>query len=147
MSRNFEVLRRAGREIELFRPPEVDVPGQVQVVPRPLNRPTEVEVFAVPRSPQGRGTRVGAFFAIVLTGVGLSLYIYQRHIPLSQAKQAQFVEGTKFEGVIKPAHEIKVAASVSGVVTQVMAKVGDRIELGQPLLALENRESEAEVTC
>ena len=145
MSRNFEILRRAGREIELFRPPEVDVPGQVQVVPRPVNREAEVEVFAVPGSPRGRGTRVGAFFAIVLTGVGLSLYIYQRHIPLSQAKQVQFVEGTKFEGVIKPAHEIKVAAPVSGVVARVIANIGDTVKEGEPLLVLENRQLEAEV--
>jgi len=73
------------------------------------------------------------------------LYIYQRHIPLSQARQAQFVEGTKFEGVIKPAHEIKVAAPVAGVVARVIANIGDTVKEGQPLLVLENQGLEAEV--
>jgi multidrug efflux pump subunit AcrA (membrane-fusion protein) len=143
MSKNFEILRQAGEEVELFRTPQPLLTGRVQAIPRALDEESEVEVFAVPPA---RATRIAVFLVIVLTGIGISFYIYQRHIPLSHPQQVLALEGTAFQGVIKPACEVKVAASISGVVARVMTKLGDRVEEGQPLMVMENHELEAEVT-
>jgi multidrug efflux pump subunit AcrA (membrane-fusion protein) len=142
MSRNFEILRQTGKEIELFRTPEIQVEC-VEVIPRGRAAESEWEVFATPRLTPA--TRLWAFLVVVATGLGMAIYIHKRHIPLSAEQQVQTVEGTTFEGVIKPAHDVKVAAAVTGVVERVTAKLGDRVEEGQVLLVMENRELDMEV--
>jgi multidrug resistance efflux pump len=50
--------------------------------------------------------------------------------------------GVAFEGTIHPAVEIRITSEVTGTVSAISVKVGDRVQKGQPLLQLDDREAE-----
>lgn len=48
----------------------------------------------------------------------------------------------RFEGTIHPANEIRITAESAGTVSIIAAKVGDRVQKGQELLRMDDREAE-----
>lgn len=51
------------------------------------------------------------------------------------------VYGVAFEGTIHPAVEIRIASELTGTVSAISVKVGDTVQKGQALLALDDREA------
>ena len=81
---------------------------------------------------------------LILT-VGLTTGIYgmrqwlRKPLPaLSLTAQSATLADTKFTGKLEPAKTFKIAAINSGVVENIEVQVGDRVEVGQPLLTLTN---------
>ena len=81
---------------------------------------------------------------LILT-VGLTTGIYgmrqwlRKPLPaLSAVEQSATLADTKFTGKLEPAKTFKIAAINSGVVENIEVQVGDRVEVGQPLLTLTN---------
>ena len=85
---------------------------------------------------------------LILT-VGLTTGIYgmrqwlRKPLPaLSKVEQSATLAQTKFTGKLEPAKTFKIAAINSGVVENIEVQVGDRVEVGQPLLTLTNLAAE-----
>ena len=81
---------------------------------------------------------------LILT-VGLTTGIYgmrqwlRKPLPaLSTVEQSATLAQAKFTGKLEPAKTFKIAAINSGVVENIAVQVGDRVEVGQPLLTLTN---------
>lgn len=81
---------------------------------------------------------------LILT-VGLTTGIYgmrqwlRKPLPaLSRVAQTATLADTKFTGKLEPAKTFKIAAINSGVVENIEVQIGDRVEVGQPLLTLTN---------
>ena len=81
---------------------------------------------------------------LILT-VGLTTGIYgmrqwlRKPLPaLSLTAQSATLADTKFTGKLEPVKTFKIAAINSGVVENIEVQVGDRVEVGQPLLTLTN---------
>lgn len=63
---------------------------------------------------------------------------------LSLTEQASTISDTKFTGKIQPAKSFKIAAIAPAVVDDVYVQIGEKVEAGQPLLAVRNAEAETE---
>ena len=81
---------------------------------------------------------------LILT-LGLTAGIYgmrqwlNKPLPsLSHVNQSATLADTKFTGKLEPAKTFKIAAINPGVVENIQVKVGDKVEVGQPLLTLKN---------
>jgi hemolysin D len=64
--------------------------------------------------------------------------------PLSSAEQATTIAQTQFTGKIEPLKTFKIAAITPGVVENIAVQVGEKVEVGQPLLTLKNLAAENE---
>ena len=83
-------------------------------------------------------------FTVGITG-GIYLVRDRMRQPLPQlnfSEQLKIITETKFTGKIQPANQYKMTATSGSVVEEIYVKVGDRVELGQPLLVLKNLEAE-----
>jgi hemolysin D len=85
------------------------------------------------------------FLGFVLISIGLtaSIYAIRQHLrqpipSLSRSEQLSTIATTEFTGKVQPAKTLKMAATIPGVVENIYVKIGDRVELGQSLLALKN---------
>ena len=92
-----------------------------------------------------RNTGNKQILAWLILTVGLTAGIYgmrqwlRKPLPaLSQVEQSATLADTKFTGKLEPAKTFKIAAINSGVVENIEVQVGDRVEVGQPLLTLSN---------
>lgn len=54
----------------------------------------------------------------------------------------QSTYGVAFEGTIRPANEVRITSELEGTVSDVSVKVGDRVQEGQQLLRLDEREAQ-----
>ena len=61
---------------------------------------------------------------------------------LSYSEQSAKVADTKFTGKVQPAKTFKITAISPGVVENIQVQVGEKIEVGQPLLTLRNLAAE-----
>ena len=106
-----------------------------------------VEDLDISLSKQNNGKK--QILAWLLLTVGLTAGIYgmrqwlQKPLPaLSRVEQSATLTDTKFIGKLEPAKTFKIAAINSGVVENIEVQVGDRVEVGQPLLSLKNLAAE-----
>ena len=94
---------------------------------------------------QNQNTGKKQLLAWLILTVGLTTGIYgmrqwlRKPLPtLSAVEQSATLADTKFTGKLEPAKTFKIAAINSGVVENIAVQVGDRVEVGQPLLTLTN---------
>ena len=106
------------------------------------------------REPSNTGKNTAGkkqILAWLLLTVGLTTGIYgmrqwlKQPLPnLSHANQSATLADTKFTGKLEPAKTFKIAAINPGVVENIQVKVGERVEVGQPLLILKNLDAEGQ---
>ncbi|MGL5806606.1 MAG: response regulator [Xenococcaceae cyanobacterium] len=89
---------------------------------------------------------------VLLVAIGLTTGIYSLRqrlrepvTSLSQSEQTSAIATTEFTGKIKSAKTAKITANNPGIVRDIYVKLGDRVEIGQPLLALKNLDAEREL--
>jgi HlyD family secretion protein len=78
------------------------------------------------------------FVALVLVLVGTDSAVHAGG-PWGNRKH---LYGVMFEGTLRPANEMRITAEAMGTVAEIHVKVGDTVHPGQPLLKLNDRESE-----
>jgi HlyD family secretion protein len=78
------------------------------------------------------------FVALALALVGTNSAV---HAGGPWGNRKQLYEVT-FEGTLRPANEMRITAEAMGTVAEIHVKVGDTVRPGQPLLKLNDRESE-----
>lgn len=93
---------------------------------------------------------------ILLSVIGLCVGVYAvaltratpPEVPLSRPPSVNpFSHGVAALGFIEPEHRVvEIAPPEPGLVTRVLVDVGDRVKAGQPLLTLDDRRVESELT-
>ncbi|MCC0175376.1 response regulator [Waterburya agarophytonicola K14] len=63
---------------------------------------------------------------------------------LSHTQQSDNIATTEFSGKLVPAKTFKIGAIDLGIIDNVYVQVGDKVEIGQPLLTLKNLSAEAQ---
>lgn len=93
-----------------------------------------------------RQTLIWLIFALSLTtGMYAIRQWLRKPLPvLTYAEQSATIAQTQFTGKIKPAKTFKIAAINPGVVDNISVQVGDKVEVGQPLLIIKNLAAENE---
>ena len=96
------------------------------------------------------------FATILLSVIGLCVGVYAvaltratpPEVPLSRPPSVNpFSHGVAALGFIEPEHRVvEIAPPEPGLVTRVLVDVGDHVKAGQPLLTLDDRRVEAELT-
>jgi len=83
-----------------------------------------------------------AFFvtALVLLGTNQAFHPHG-----SAFADGQSIYGVAFEGTVRPASEIRIAAESNGTVSNISVKVGDTVQKGQQLLGMDDREAQLTV--
>ena len=88
-------------------------------------------------------------FAWLIVTLSLTTGIYymrqwlRKPLPaLSYSEQSATVADTKFTGKVQPAKTFKITAIAPGVVDNIQVQVGEKVEVGQPLLTLRNLAAE-----
>ena len=84
---------------------------------------------------------------IVTLSLTTGIYVMRQWLrkPLSTQsyyEQSAKVADTKFTGKLKPAKTFKIAAITPGIVENIQVQVGEKVEVGQPLLTLKNLAAE-----
>ncbi len=69
---------------------------------------------------------------------GMRQWLRQPLPVLGYTEQSATLADTKFTGKLQPAKTFKIAAINPGVVENIEVQVGDKVEVGQPLLTLKN---------
>ena len=102
-------------------------------------------------SPNKQTSQKRQIFAWLIVIIGLTTGIYafrqwlRQPLPaLSHAQQSETIADTTFRGKLVPAKTFKIAAINPGIVDNVHVQVGEKVEVGQPLLTLKNLAAEAE---
>ena len=97
----------------------------------------------IPQPKQNTGKK--QLLAWLILTVGLTAGVYgmrqwlRKPLPsLSAVQQSATLADTKFIGKLEPAKTFKIATVSSGVVENIEVQIGDRVEVGQPLLTLTN---------
>lgn len=116
------------------------VPNEIQTL-AVADIPNNLELASPPKQNTGKKQ----ILAWLILTVGLTTGIYgmrqwlRKPLPaLSRVEQSATLADTKFTGKLEPAKTFKIAAINSGVVENIAVQVGDRVEVGQPLLTLTN---------
>ena len=78
-----------------------------------------------------RGYLLLAFLAIGLVVVGTSYASRTGGIGAARGKTPY---GVAFESTIRPASEVRITSDAIGTVAEILVKVGDKVDKGQPLL-------------
>ena len=86
---------------------------------------------------------------IVTLGFTTGIYAFRQWLrqplpALNYTQQAATLADTKFSGKLEPAKTFKIAAVNPGVIDNVYVQVGDRVEVGQPLLTIKNLSAQTE---
>lgn len=84
---------------------------------------------------------------LAILGITFAVYMVQKGdrpprvaLPVTPPSQSPFPQFVAGAGLIEPASEaIAVGTPVSGIVTRIEVKVGDRVKTGQPLFSLDDR--------
>ena len=116
-------------------------------------RPLEADVFARVRDFAGQlpgkvtlsHKKIRNYLILVFCAVGLVLlgtdYAFRPNDGRAFASSARLY-GVAFEGTIHPAVEIRITSELTGTVSAISVKVGDPVQKGEPLLRLDDRETE-----
>lgn len=88
---------------------------------------------------------VGIFFLLILFGVGTGWYVFfggskKPTYDTMVAARYDLVQEVNVTGRVKSAESVALAFENSGKVARVLARVGDRIEIGETLVNLDNTE-------
>jgi multidrug resistance efflux pump len=91
------------------------------------------------------------YVLLVPIAVGLvGSIVLARHLflsdPVRSGRAATGLPSTKFVGRVKPAAQLTIASSGGGVIRELFVKVGDSVQAGQPLLALDDSEARTVLT-
>ena len=86
-----------------------------------------------------RGYLLLAFLAIGLVVAGTSYASRTGGIGSARGKTPY---GVAFESTIRPASEVRITADALGTVAEILARVGDKVDKGQPLLRLSDAEAQ-----
>jgi multidrug resistance efflux pump len=89
-----------------------------------------------------RNCLILAFFAMGLVLLGTNHAFRPRG---SAFANAQSVYGVAFEGAVHPASEVRTTAESTGTVSEIFVKVGDKVQEGQQLLRMDDREAQLTV--
>lgn len=92
-----------------------------------------------------RGVAALLLFAIIAVS---TVYFVRQKLnepfsPIGSAEQIATVTGTAFLGTVKPSSEVKIAAPTTAVVKNLFVKVGDKVDMGSPILQLDDKEAKA----
>lgn len=111
-----------------------------------LNQEQKVTQHQEKTEPQSSKGQTFAWLLLILsltTGIYAMRQWLKKPLPaLSYAEQSAQVVQTKFTGKLQPAKSFKIAAITPGVVENIQVQVGERVEIGQPLLTLKNLAAE-----
>lgn len=98
---------------------------------------------------QNKNTGTKQILAWLLLTLGLTTGIYsmrqwlRKPLPaLSHANQSATLADTKFTGKLQSAKTFKIAAISPGVVKNIEVQIGEKVEVGQPVLTLKNLAAE-----
>lgn len=156
MSEIFDALIRAqDKTAEQLKPlsflPEIES-NPTDFWQEPARPPMEVDQFARVKEFAGRlsgevtlshkkirNYLILAFCAVGLVLLGTDYALRANARALGSSWQ---LYGVAFEGTIHPAVEMRIASELTGTVSKISVKVGDTVKMGQPLLALDDREAE-----
>ena len=114
-----------------------------------FDRPSELilEVTATRQARRSIGWYQAA--ALVLAGLGLtfSLYLLRQGLkkpanPPSRQDRSQQLHNLPFTGKIEPLHVTKIDATMPGSIVATHVKVGQSVQLGDPLLTIRNVDAE-----
>ena len=88
-------------------------------------------------------------WSLVTIGLTAGIYAFRQWLRqplpvLSQAQQSETLTTTQFQGKLIPAKTFKIAAVDPGVIDNVYVRVGEKVEVGQPLLTLKNLAAETQ---
>ena len=86
-----------------------------------------------------RGYLLLAFLAIGLVVVGTTYASRTGGIGSARGKTPY---GVAFESTIRPASEVRITSDAIGTVAEILVKVGDKVDKGQPLLRLSDAEAQ-----
>jgi multidrug resistance efflux pump len=123
---------------------------RLQLQPRdnggPLQPTTQTALTALNQAPKPAELTWRAVALILIfaaTAIG-TVYAARNYFngpisPISGSEQTLALASTTFNGLIRPANEIKIAAPAPAVVEKLHVKIGDRVTEGQPLLMLNDR--------
>lgn len=96
--------------------------------------------------PQSSTRQTVAWLVLILsltTGIYAMRQWLKKPLPaLSYAEQSAQVAQTKFTGKLQPAKTFKIAAITPGVIENIQVQLGERVEVGQPLLTLKSLTAE-----
>ena len=151
-------------EINILQIPEVITPRLINEEVTTMTARTEEYSLAIMDSPQKMhfdqnnqnkndrqntgGKQILAWLILTLgltTGIyGMRQWLGKPLPSLSHANQSATLADTKFTGKLQPAKTFKIAAIDPGVVENIEVKIGDRVEVDQPLLTLKNLAAEGQ---
>lgn len=99
---------------------------------------------SLPRSGRRRyGLWVVVFLLVVVGGIG-GLALRQRPKPMevraTRAEKQEIVSRVLAQGKIRARRQVEVASEISGRVTQVFVGIGDRVDVGQLLFSLDDKQ-------
>ena len=99
-----------------------------------------------PLSSSEVGWRAVAIILLIAATTTAGIYFGRQYLntplaSLSSSDQIASLTSTSFTGTIKPASEIKIAATSPAIVQEVLVKVGDQITENQALLKIDDREA------
>jgi hemolysin D len=99
--------------------------------------------------PQGSQKKQILAWLIITLSLTTGIYVFRQWLrqplpALSHNQQSQTLADTEFSGKLVPAKTFKIAAINPGVIDHVYVQVGEKVEVGQPLLTLKNLAAETE---
>ena len=99
---------------------------------------------ALPKRGRRRyGLWFGVFLLVVAAGIG-AMVLRQRPKPTdvraTKAEKQEIVSRVLAQGKIRARRQVEVASEISGRVTQVYVGIGDRVDVGQLLFALDDKQ-------
>jgi len=122
--------------------PMVVVPSNADLSGRPKNHIVQLPSQVNLSHQKIRIYLILAFFvtALVLLGTNQAFHPHG-----SAFADGQSIYGVAFEGTVRPASEIRIAAESNGTVSNISVKVGDTVQKGQQLLGMDDREAQLTV--
>ena len=122
-------------------------------VEQELTLPSSHSSLALPSQQEtaSKGAQKKQILAWLIITLSLTTGIYafrqwlRKPLPaLSHSEQSETIADSQFRGKLVPAKTFKIAAVNPGVIDNVYVQVGEKVEVGQPLLTLKNLSAEVE---
>lgn len=131
--------------VKEVHPPNRNLP--VNPVIKFPDKSTKKAGISPPKASVGMNWRSVLVLLVFTVGITGGIYLVRERMrqPLPQlniAEQLKIISETKFTGKVQPANVYKITATSGSVVEEIYVKVGDFVEVGQPLLVLKNLEAE-----
>lgn len=121
---------------KIARVQSAPIAKETTIITPPIVQPVQHEM----------GWRAVAVILLLAATTTTGIYFGRQYVstplqPLSGAEQVASIGSTIFTGTIKPANEIKIAATVPAIVQEILVKVGDPISEGQELIKIDDHEA------